>query len=216
MNDNITNKSVSELKNNTISLESDKNMFGYVIWYGLDKKGFFKQNNALDVMNIIMLNIAGVYIYQLQLDKCKFYVGSSFDIWKRVTQHRNCFSKGINTCPKFYNCVKKYGWNNFKFGILEHVNKPVAINNKNIKNIILEKEQFYLNTLSPTLNINKIAGSMLGYKHSEQVRKSMSAQRRGVSTNKSKTKLSYTITEETKNNLSFILKKWCKSKSLWS
>lgn len=198
MKDNITNKPVSELKNNAAFQKSAKNIFGYIVWYDLDEKGFLKQNNALDVMNNIMLNIAGVYVYQLQLDKSKFYVGSSFDISKRVTQHRYCFSKGINTCPKFYNSVKKYGWNNFKFGILEHVNKPVATDNKNINNILIEKEQFYLNALSPTLNINKIAGSMLGYKHSEQIRKAMGAKRRGVSTNKSKTKLSYTVTEKTK------------------
>ena len=202
MNNNNTNKPISKLINNAVCQESDKNMFDSIIWYCLDEKGFLKQNNVLDVMNIIMLNIAGVYIYQLQPDKSKFYVGSSIDIWKRVTQHSNCISKGINTCPKFYNCIRKYGWNNFKFGILEDVNKSVAIDNKYIKNILMEKEQFYLNALSPTLNINKIAGSMLGYKHSEQVRKDMGTKRKGVSINKSKTKISYSVTEKTKNNLS--------------
>ena len=66
MKDNNTNKPISELiNNNTVVLESDKNMFGSITWYGLDEKGFLKQNNnnALGVMNIIMLNIVGVYIY---------------------------------------------------------------------------------------------------------------------------------------------------------
>jgi group I intron endonuclease len=149
-----------------------------------------------------MLNSAGVYIYQLQLDKSKFYIGSSFDIWKRVAQHRNSLSKKISTCPKFYNCIRKHGWDNFKFSVLEYINKSVITNSKEINNVLIEKEQFYLDNLSPTLNINKIAGSMLGYKHSESVRKIMSVKRRGISQNKSKVKLSYNISDKTKNNLS--------------
>jgi group I intron endonuclease len=148
-----------------------------------------------------MLNNTGVYIYQLQLDKSKFYIGSSFDILNRVAQHRNSFSKKINTCPKFYNCVRKHGWNSFKFGVLEGIIKSVVIHSKRTDNVLIEKEQFYLDKLSPTLNINKIARSRLGYKHSEKIRKTMSAKHRGINTNKSKVKLSYNISEKTKNNV---------------
>ena len=77
-------------------------------------------------------------------------------------------SQGINTCPKFYNCVKKHGWNNFKFGVLEVVNKSVITGSKKFNSVLIEKEQFYLDNLYPTLNIDTIAGSMLGYKHSEK------------------------------------------------
>lgn len=197
MNDNIVNESVSEL-NSAVSKENDQNIFHNIIWYDLDEKGFLI--NALGVIKVT-LNNAGVYIYQLQMDKSKFYIGSSINIWNRVVQHRNAVSQGINTCPKFYNCVKKHGWNNLKFGVLEHVNKSVITKSKKINNVLIKKEQFYLDNLFPTLNINTIAGSMLGYKHSEKIRQTMSAKRRGISRNKSKVKLCYNISDKTKDNL---------------
>jgi hypothetical protein len=52
------------------------------------------------------------------------------------------------------------------------------------------------------LNVNKIAGSTLGFKHSEEARLAMGLQRRGKSINWSKQNLSYFVSKETRNNLS--------------
>jgi group I intron endonuclease len=71
-----------------------------------------------------------------------------------------------------------------------------------LKNNLLEREQFYFDLFKPTLNINKIAGSTLGFKHSEETRLLMSLQRKGKSINRRKQNISYIISEETKNNLS--------------
>lgn len=60
------------------------------------------------------------------------------------------------------------GWNNFKFGILEYIDLHPGADTKINKEIILKREQFYLDLFLPSLNVNKIAGSMLGYKHSEE------------------------------------------------
>lgn len=63
----------------------------------------------------------------------------------------------------------KHGWKNFRLGILEYIDIPKTYlrDKHEIKKIILAKEQFYLDKMTPIFNINKIAGSMLGYKHSE-------------------------------------------------
>jgi len=82
-------------------------------WFSLNKNG-----------SIIVLTTKelekkpGVYIYQNILDKNKIYIGSSVNVAKRLIDHNNSFNKSLKICPKFYNCVNKYGWNNFRVGVL--------------------------------------------------------------------------------------------------
>jgi len=76
------------------------------------------------------------------------------------------------------------------------INKALLINN------LLEREQFYFDIFKPTLNINKIAGSTLGFKHTEEACLVMSLQRKGKSINRRKQNIYYIISKETKNNLS--------------
>jgi hypothetical protein len=45
-----------------------------------------------------------------------------------------------------------------------------AINKALLRKILLEREQFYFDIINPTLNLNKIAGSTLGFKHSKSLR----------------------------------------------
>lgn len=58
----------------------------------------------------------------------------------------------------------KYGYAGFRLEILEYC--PSSI--------VLDREQFYIDKLNPEYNILKIAGSNLGYKHSEASLKLMS------------------------------------------
>ena len=58
----------------------------------------------------------------------------------------------------------KYGYGEFRLEILEYC--PISI--------VLDREQFYIDKLNPEYNILKIAGSNLGYKHSEASLKLMS------------------------------------------
>jgi hypothetical protein len=57
----------------------------------------------------------------------------------------------------------KYGFSNFSLEILEYCNYED----------LLKKEQYYLDILKPEYNIVEIAGSTLGYKHSEESLKKM-------------------------------------------
>jgi group I intron endonuclease len=54
----------------------------------------------------------------------------------------------------------KYGHSTFKLEILEYCEAD--------RLIILEREQYYIDLLKPEYNILKIAGSPLGYKHTEE------------------------------------------------
>ena len=54
----------------------------------------------------------------------------------------------------------------------------ITINMNNCEiNILIEREQYYLDLLKPEYNILKIAGSMLGFKHSEATKIKMSINR---------------------------------------
>ena len=180
-----------------LKMTRNKN-FENINWYYLNKRGIIISDNC----KALFEGKAGVYVYQLILDENMIYIGSSFDLLVRFRQHKHCVRKGSNVCPKFYNSVRKYGWDNFRLGILEYIDKSQKVIKNEIKTTILVREQFYLNSLNPNLNINKIAGSMLGYKHTQELRKLMSLQRKGKSINWSRKDPLYTITEETRNNLS--------------
>lgn len=57
----------------------------------------------------------------------------------------------------------KYGFSNFSLEILEYCNSEN----------LLKREQHYLDTLKPKYNIVEVAGSTLGYKHTEESLKKM-------------------------------------------
>jgi len=51
--------------------------------------------------------------------------------------------------------------------VLEVVEYPAQNNTTKNKNLLLGREQFYLDKYIPSFNINRIAGSVMGYKHTE-------------------------------------------------
>lgn len=57
-----------------------------------------------------------------------------------------------------YKALLKHGYSNFKLEILEYC----GINN------LLAQEQYYIDLLRPEYNILSIAGSSIGYRHSEE------------------------------------------------
>ncbi len=63
-----------------------------------------------------------------------------------------------------YKALLKYGYAGFRLEILEYCSPEV----------LLKREQFYFDTFSPDYNILKVAGSPLGYRHSEAAKKLIS------------------------------------------
>lgn len=64
----------------------------------------------------------------------KKYIGKSISISNRSSRHKRNVKDGV--VSKFYNAVRKYGWENFIFGIIEECDE----------NILNEREIFYIET----------------------------------------------------------------------
>jgi group I intron endonuclease len=67
--------------------------------------------------------------------------------------------------------ILKYGYSNFKLEILEYTDKD--------KN--LEREQYYLDLIKPEYNILQTAGSMFGFRHTEDTILKMREAKLGIS-----------------------------------
>jgi group I intron endonuclease len=88
------------------------------------------------------------------------YIGSAVNIKKRWNSHVYRLNKGNHHSRHLQNAYLKYGVDNFKFIVLEKCK---------IKEL-LNIEQSYLDEYHPAYNTNKIAGNMLGYKFSDEVK----------------------------------------------
>lgn len=104
-------------------------------------------------------NKSGVYRW-INLITGESYVGSSICLSRRFSYYygKNIKKSGIS------NAIFKYGHYNFSLDIIEYCNKD----------IIIKREQYYIDLLKPEYNICKIAGSCIGYKHSEETKKLLS------------------------------------------
>jgi len=122
-----------------------------------------KINYELINTSITNLN-SGIYLFWLLDDPSKCYIGSAINLKKRFKAHYNNALKTNN--HKFYNSIKKYGWSNFGFKIIEFVDN---------KNNLLNREQFWLDKIfndkklkENTLNILQNSNSWLKNKHSNE------------------------------------------------
>ena len=91
-----------------------------------------------------------------------------------------------------YKALIAYGFINFKLDILEHCEPSKLI----------EREQYYLDKLKPNYNILKIAGSSLGYIHSQDSKQKRSKALKGVYVGVKSPLLGKNHTIETKNKMS--------------
>jgi len=113
---------------------------------------------------------SGIYAIKC-LANDKFYIGSAArGFKKRVAQHLHRLNKGNHHCCALQSCWNKYGSDNFKFEILEIVERLGGEELESFKIRILDAEQFWLDLLDnkSRLNHSPIAGSSLGVKHSEE------------------------------------------------
>lgn len=102
--------------------------------------------------------LCGIYRWVNTITK-DTYIGSSIDLSKRFRIYFDYnsisdFSKG----SRINRALLKYGYSNFSLEILELCEKD----------IVLEREQHYIDSLNPVYNVLKVAGSSFGHKHSEE------------------------------------------------
>ena len=121
-----------------------------------------------------MINsISGVYQIRNAIND-KIYIGSAVNIQKRWREHISALKKNKHHSRYLQRSWNKYGEKNFEFVILEEC-EPV-------KETLLEREQFYLDTLSSEYNISPTAGSRLGAISSEETCKKISLAKMGQKT----------------------------------
>ena len=90
----------------------------------------------------------------------KRYIGSSVRLLGRKKRHFSELDCNIHHSQALQRAWNKYGKENFDFLILEYC-EPCNL---------LEREQYYIDTLLPEYNICKIAGNCLGVKHTEETK----------------------------------------------
>ena len=104
-------------------------------------------------------------IYQIQSKfNGKCYIGSACDLKIRKKNHFQELKNKKHPNRHLQNHYNKYGKADLQFAILEFCEKEMLI----------VKEQIYINILKPTFNICKIAGSWLGIKHSKETKQKIS------------------------------------------
>lgn len=107
---------------------------------------------------------SGIYkIKNLITDK--IYIGSAINLKKRWREHRHHLVNDKHKSKHLQASFNKYGEQYFVFEVIEYCEKDKLI----------EREQFYLDWFEcykpeKGYNTNKIANSMLGFKHSEKTK----------------------------------------------
>ncbi len=88
-----------------------------------------------------------------------YYIGSAINFKERKRRHFKDLKKDKHHSRYLQRSYNKHGKDNFKFEILEIISD---------KNLLIKKEQQYMDFLNPTYNMSKTAGSSLGVKHSKE------------------------------------------------
>ena len=109
------------------------------------------------------------------------YIGSAVNLHRRLSRHHSALVSNRHKNAHLQSSWNKYGADNFTFEILENCEKERVI----------EREQYYMDLLKPEYNIAHFAGSRLGVKHTDEVKKRMSESHMGIKqTDEAKRKLS--------------------------
>jgi group I intron endonuclease len=117
---------------------------------------------------------SGIYIIRNERNQ-KMYVGSGIDLRKRKREHKNDLEANRHANGHLQNAFNKYGLEAFTFNVVECV---LDANN------LIPREQFYMDYYKTAnavfgYNLCSKAGSVLGYKHTEESRKQMSEAHKG-------------------------------------
>jgi group I intron endonuclease len=105
---------------------------------------------------------AGVYLWTHK-ESGKIYVGSSVNLFRRLGEYYS-FPKLDERNSYIHNAIKLYKYSAFFISIVEYIN-ITNLPLEDARKLIISREQYYINTLEPDYNILKLAGSVLGYRH---------------------------------------------------
>lgn len=125
-------------------------------------------------------NLGKPGIYQwTHIESGKRYIGSSIDLTRRL---RRYFS--LMELKRVYNyicrAILSHTHSAFILTIYEYIDiSHLEKKSSEVRKLILEREQFYIDSLSPEYNILKVAGSSLGVILSEETKEKMSKSKLG-------------------------------------
>lgn len=109
--------------------------------------------------------VSGIYSIRNKKNG-KLYIGSAVNISSRWTKHLSGLRLGKHENCRLQNSWVKHGESEFQFEVIELVAD---------KSKLIAREQFWIDSLLPEYNINPVAGSMLGFRHSAESKMKMSA-----------------------------------------
>lgn len=145
-------------------------------------------------------NRSGIYAI-VNIANGKLYIGSAVKLNRRKSQHLNKLNLDTHRNRHLQSSFNKYGKDYFVFKVVEYCE---------IKDLIA-REQIWINQFDFDIqlyNLNPIAGSFLGFKHTEESRTKMSQVHKGkIFSKETRNKLSQSckkriISDETRNKMS--------------
>ena len=107
---------------------------------------------------------AGIYLLT-HLESNKLYVGSSENLYRRFKHYYSKSNLTRNANSRIYNALIHHGHSAFSLTIIEYLDVR-DLTKSEAKDIIIGREQFYIDLLNPEYNILRTAGSLSGFKHS--------------------------------------------------
>jgi|ERR1700761_5650202 len=106
----------------------------------------------------------GIYLWTHK-ESGKMYVGSAIDLSRRLKDYYSP-SKLKKTNNYICNALIHHTHSAFSLTILEFIDIS-HLSKEDVRKLVLEREQFYIDSLEPQYNILLIAGSSLGQKRTE-------------------------------------------------
>lgn len=107
---------------------------------------------------------SGIYKIQSTIEPEKFYIGSSVNLQNRKRQHYSMLKLNKHDATYLQNYYNKHGKESLIFHIIEEC----------CQEKLIQREQYYIDTLNPLFNSRKNAESNFGHKFSEETKQNMS------------------------------------------
>lgn len=127
------------------------------------KRIYFNPSSEKHIISLENFKQAGVYALICKSTN-KYYIGSSVYLGARLLDYMQPAYLGIRASSPVIRAIVKYGYINFCFVILETC----------LPEFVLEREQFWLDSLKPAYNLSPTAGSTLGVNLSEETKTKLS------------------------------------------
>jgi hypothetical protein len=111
-------------------------------------------------------NLTGIYMFT-NIESGKKYIGSAVDLSIRFRSYYSKTHLVRYNKSYIYNVLHYHGYSAFSLSILEYID-ITNLSKEEVRRLIIEREQWYIDTINPEYNINPTAGSLLGYKHTSE------------------------------------------------